>query len=885
MNHVLASDIVNRLSRDFDFKQAGSQRIEGLCPACGKKSAYAYAESPWTIQCNRLNNCGYQEHVRELFPELFESWSDRFVCTQQNPHAAADAYLSMQRGFDLSLLKKCYTQETFVKGKDSTATVRFTIAEGVFWERLIDKPQRFGSQKANFRGSYKGLWWQPPSFNEKPNAVWVVSGIFDALALAHHGINAVATLGDANYPDISLKAFAKACQAAEQPLPKLVWALDGDKSGKAFSLKHARRAETEGWPVAAAMIPQTSKKRDWNDCHQLGLLDEKHIGEYRYHGDLLLAKSVNEKACLMYMRQRYSGFVVEFNNRTYWASLKESDYKEEKKELYQSETFRDLTDDDLEKLDWQAIVNAMKCKKIASCTVRGLYFMHDETVDESWYYCQIGLPGGYEIKKAFSPAEIGTPSSFKNRLLRAAPGASFTGSAEQLDKLIEHTEGMKTVESIDYIGYTLEHRCYVFNDFAVKDGQLLSLNSEDYFQFGKLAIKSRSKAVRLEVDIKGEHFDNSWVNDLYTAYGLKGLAALAWWIGSLFAEQIREKNRSYPFIEIVGDPGTGKSTLLEFLWKLVGRDHEGSDPNKDSAAARNRQLVQVANLPTVMIEADREGESNKNKQFDWDETKTLYNGRGIRARGVKNFGNETYSPPFRGALVLSQNAEVAASDAVLQRIVHLHFRLVEQNERTKAAANRLINRDIESLSYFLVKTICSEKKVLETFFKRVEVYELQIMQRPDVHIPRLALNHAQMMALADAMSMLLPIDLQVIEQLKNFFAEMAAERQQALNKDHPIVQQFWDIYDFLENDYDEPFLNHSADNNLIAINLNHFFQVAIAQKQPVPDMADLKRFLRTSRTRRFVEANKAVSSTVSKSQFGAKKTMRCWVFKRENSKE
>ncbi len=47
--------------------------------------------------------------------------------------------------------------------------------------------------------------------------------------------------------------------------------------------------------------------------------------------------------------------------------------------------------------------------------------------------------------------------------------------------------------------------------------------------------------------------------------------ALAWWMGSSFAEQIRAMHSSYPFMEIVGEAGAGKSRLIELMWKLSGR--------------------------------------------------------------------------------------------------------------------------------------------------------------------------------------------------------------------------------------------------------------------------------------------------------------------------
>ncbi|WP_215244505.1 hypothetical protein, partial [Escherichia coli] len=73
-------------------------------------------------------------------------------------------------------------------------------------------------------------------------------------------------------------------------------------------------------------------------------------------------------------------------------------------------------------------------------------------------------------------------------------------------------------------------------------------------------------------------FDTSWLSSLWDAFGAKGYVVLAFWLGSFFAEQIRKTHKSYPFLEICGEPGSGKSTLIEFLWRLCGRaDYEGFD--------------------------------------------------------------------------------------------------------------------------------------------------------------------------------------------------------------------------------------------------------------------------------------------------------------------
>jgi len=267
------------------------------------------------------------------------------------------------------------------------------------------------------------------------------------------------------------------------------------------------------------------------------------------------------------------------------------------------------------------------------------------------------------------------------------------------------------VETVDYIGYSREHGCYVFNDLAMKGGTLATRNSDDYFELGTLNIKSLSQSVALQVNTALEDYRDEWVNLLWECFGAKGIVALTFWFGSLFAEQIRAADESYPFLEIVGEAGSGKSTLVEFLWKLVGRsDYEGFDPAKSTHAARSRNFAQVSNLPVVLIESDRENNGqHKQKAFDWNELKTAYNGRSVRARGMKNNGNETYEPPFRAAVVIAQNYAVQADDAVMQCIVHVEFDRSQHSRASKPLAERLSRMPMDAVSGFLLKAIACEK--------------------------------------------------------------------------------------------------------------------------------------------------------------------------------
>ena len=90
-----------------------------------------------------------------------------------------------------------------------------------------------------------GEWWTPPGFDPaKITELWLVEGIFDAIALWLVGVQAAATMSCNNYPSVALRSLA---DARPNNLPHLVWALDGDAAGRRFTRKHAERATEEGW--------------------------------------------------------------------------------------------------------------------------------------------------------------------------------------------------------------------------------------------------------------------------------------------------------------------------------------------------------------------------------------------------------------------------------------------------------------------------------------------------------------------------------------------------------------------------------------------------------------------------------------------------------------
>lgn len=880
LNTLLRNDVIMRLFHDFSFKENGEWFQQGRCPECQKKELYTGSEAPWLLRCGRLSKCGVTFHIKELYPDLFESFSTRYVVTQENPTASADAFMIHARGLDLSNEKRIYTQDAFFDSRQQigSATVRFKIADGVYWERLIDKAHRF-NRKANFIGDYKGRVWQHPVddiANEKE--IWLTEGIFDALALRAKGICAVSVMSCGNYPSLFLEHLKTI-----NPKVQLVVAFDCDNAGKKFTRKHVNKLKEEGWTVTAAQPPFSKRQSDWNDLYQHEKLSPKDLETYRYYGQLLLANTASEKSLLMHERTGHQEFQFEFFSRLFSFKL---DLNKFEKSMAVLETDESLSRDEVRN---KAMLESGSVTEIANCYPTALYYQANTVTDEAWYYFKIEFPSGESVKNTFTGGQLASSSEFKKRLLHIAKGGLYTGSAGQLDKImLQQLHRIKTVETLDFTGYSARHQCYILGNLAVFNGNVIPVNDEDFFDVGKNSVKSLMK-IDLDINSNTNEYCETWVPLLWNSFGEKGLISLVYWFGSLFSEQIRQLDKSFPFLEIVGDPGSGKTTIIEFMWKLFGREnYEGFDPSKSTPAGRSRSMSQVSNMPVVLIEGDRRAEAKK-AAFEYDELKSLYNGRSIRSRGVNTSGNHTYEPPFRGSIVIAQNDVIDASPAVLERIIHIYTDKRSQNESTKIAAETLERMPIQSVSGFILKSTMAEKSILCTYAQQKKKYEQILAEHNGIHHIRLIKNHAQIMALLDALSEIIPLKESWVVKTQERLIQMTLERQRAVQADHPFVQEFWEIFEFL--DVHSGMVNHSNNPDEIAINMNQFYQVAMDWKQPIPALIELRKLLKQGTKYKFITqkstksaVNVAANRTSEYKNKQLPQTVRCFVFKKDKYK-
>lgn len=908
MQPDLHRQVTAKLIAEYRLVDRGEWLRQGTCPDCkDKKSLFANAAAPWVVICGREVKCGFRKHVKELFPDLFDNWSDRFKATEENPTAAADAYLQFARGLNLTRLGRCYTQESFFDSRQriGSATVRFTLANGAIWERLIDRPDRF-DRKAHFQKGSKGNgeWWVPPALTIDRLAaakdIWIPEGIFCAASLNQRGITAAAAMSCNWYPGIALERLADHCANHNLPRPHLVFAFDGNAPGRESMVKAVHRARKAGWTASAALTTAEveAKPADWNDLHVVDSdekpsFSEEKIAEYRWNGDVLLAESAMEKAKLIAIRKGMRAFPLEHAVRTYWASVNEARVAELIGQMDQDSFTAKLPADEKRAL---AIDDAMNISEIANCTIDVLYFQFDSVRQEGDYFTRISFPvKRQEVTNLITAGQMSAAPDFSKRLAALSPSAIFEGSTHHLIQMRKRWVDRRRVEGVYVTGYISDiakrssgpdsktHKAWIFPRHAISKGRVYHLNNDKYFDIDGFAVKPVSDEGDYHIEWNGEEFDPFWLPLLWQSFGERGIVTLASWLAIMFAEQIRAKQQSFYFLELWGQASSGKSTLIEWLWQLCGRGripYEGFDPQRNTRAYNAREMAKVGNLPIVFIESDRpdgDGKRAHSQAFDWSEIKPLYNGRGLRGRAAANGGYDTTNPPFRAGLVIAQNDQVASEEPVLSRIVSLQFSRASHTPATKAAVEKLLEIDPDRLSGFVIEAARQEERLLKIFFDRFKVHEAAVIASGKTAHNRLIKCHAQLMAAVDMLAAFVGMPVVMHESSLKYALDLAGERNTAIAANHPTVTAFWEKFEYLEGfeseTLSETIVNHSIHDDIVAVNLADFEAKCSKRGLQVPPMLEVKKHLKTSRTPKFIEASKMVRSRTGN-------TLRCWTFHR-----
>lgn len=238
-------------------------------------------------------------------------------------------------------------------------------------------------------------------------------------------------------------------------------------------------------------------------------------------------------------------------------------------------------------------------------------------------------------------------------------------------------------------------------------------------------------------------------NDFVAYFGPRGVAVMAWWLGAVHAARVRQDHNSFPFLQIVGDAGVGKTLLLNYLQKLTGQVPYAYSLSHSTPAARARS---IASLENRVVICEQEGETDQS--FDWDELKPLFNGGDTLIRSADG---TTQAHTFKGAITITANQPLECGDAVASRMVIINFS-DENPHATRIRYEALTDLCADKAIAFGIKVAQSEEWVSSNLDSLLPRYRNQLIRKYGQSLSlRTAQNCAQMLAFLDLLCTLLSI--------------------------------------------------------------------------------------------------------------------------------
>jgi len=754
--HDLPHEIVSRLKADSPKARESGPYLQRLvCQSCGKPEAFTWLESPFTIVCQRANNCGAHTHVKALYPDLFENFERRYPATPADPKATATAFLR-SRGIDTSKIN--FEQGIrHIDGK-TFPSVSVRLPNGSTFHRLIDYKGAGG--KARFDGPTKGAVFESELAKSASSdqEVFIVEGIIDAWSLAQDGYPAIATLSSSS---------VSADYYRERKDRRYVLAFDNDAAGHSAIAKHRKLFDELGIKYSVALAPPG---KDWNDLLQAGGITEEVMRLCRWRGDLHTADSPPTYFAIWHGEKQKSPAIFTFRDWTFKGVAKKSTSEGGGMEY--------------------AVM------RVADCSVKILYSIVDDSIE---YRARIRHI--VELKSAregsnrveLTAEDLSSPQKFREQF--AHNRQIFDGELGDLQLLSErlYNDRPAKVRQLSALGFDEKSGCFAFSKFLYdQHGKRHELNGSGYFdRFGIMPFRERACISALDkTDPK------RFILDLYSAFSWRGVLALGFYVAAAFSHVIFRRFGFFPFLSLYGAPHSGKSTLTSILNRCFFVDWEGVTMTRaNTQKGELRRISQKASLVTPLLESTGQDKS----RFDFNTLLGAYNRNPLQVRAATTNGNETNDLPFAGCLSFVQNIEPFTDRAAKERIISVKFPEGGPGD-DDGAFRRLISLPPESLAG-IGDYILSRRSVFEERISDEIDGEAASLRELGVSVDRIAKNHAVALAgigllleLAGVTDADLPLN-----DFAEYVAGIAKVKCATAKSDLPLADHFLSMVDGLES--------------------------------------------------------------------------------------
>ncbi|MGD9930047.1 MAG: hypothetical protein AB7U05_08505 [Mangrovibacterium sp.] len=260
---------------------------------------------------------------------------------------------------------------------------------------------------------------------------------------------------------------------------------------------------------------------------------------------------------------------------------------------------------------------------------------------------------------------------------------TFYGNTYQLKRIFANwMDNEVQAHFIETLGWNPEHQVYAFaNAVFTSTNRLLPVNevgiiddpdnkSKSYYlpAYGLAHLNNQDyDTERKFIYIDGGVQFKEYAKLYFEAFESNGGIALLFMILSVFWDVVFDQIGFFPFLFLFGAYGTGKTSMVEFLLRVFGKDFKGIPLNNATQVALSRTIASRNNSIFYLKEYTKETD-----EFNQDLFLTAYDGSG-RATGIKTNDNKTKVAMVKSAMMIDGNELPTQKTAVLSRMILLHF--------------------------------------------------------------------------------------------------------------------------------------------------------------------------------------------------------------------
>lgn len=799
MNTKLAEKVYNCLKNSEYWtahtKENGTSIANLICPECGDKTAWAHQQEPYSINCNRGNNCGVRTKTRELFDISIDIEAE-YAPTKTDPNRPAREYLKSRGISDETLKGLDFRYWPKTRPGLTTGAVMFPVGldkdgKEVLNGRLINPPP--GIDKGNNKNSTTGKFFTHPARPLDPaRPVALTEGIIDALSLIQMGCQAVAVLSSGQDPK-NLKELQQY---------QLICAFDADSSGITATKKYLA-----AFPNSTAIMPDR-KGQDWNDILQINPKTaaerfKENEKRYQQNAQINLAENAHE-----YGRMYYEFFgkvpgLFTFDGCTWFTEL-----------LTRGDTPRPKTE------------------RVGLFTIEVLAYINvgSDIQKEFLYQIKVKPKNSRPIDCIASGKNLSSAKDIGSFLLsHSCVNYEGKGNATTALGTMITTSKAPEVRQVNQTGYDPSTKWYVFDSYAIDEKGKIHIKDKN----GLIKVSGKERitpaAQAGEKAIVPAQAPKVSVKDIYeyfvAAWGNNGATAFSWTIASWFVNQIKDKVGFFPYADFSGAPAAGKSALVTKLQALQGVDGEGLNISETST---KKGIARKIHGMSGMFCALLEFTDDNIKAMGFINILSAYN-RGGGDMIQAKFSNdlETKQTPLLAALLFCQNKAPFKNQQEKQRAISLHFETKDLNNQTKQAYNALNDVPIEDLATVMVEVLKQRERIEAEWYQE---YLVACGDLEAVAEERIKNNHALILAFQRLLSRLFGIQPDIfshVEQIALLKEKTSAELE--INDASLFFEQVYSSTSEQKSKYwheiDAPTMSNKIDFNSLYFSLTELLRV------------------------------------------------------------